>query len=71
MYRYGVISRNQYKAATAPIREIVGDTPNEVITLITCGGVFDPNVGEYDDRVVVRAQRIYESAPSLEANVSP
>ena len=70
-YRYAVISRNQYNAATAPIREIVGDTPNEVITLITCGGTFDPGVGEYNDRVVVRAQRIYEPAPLLEANVSP
>ena len=61
VYRYGVISRNQYNATTAPIQEIVGDTPNEVITLITCGGSFDPAAGEYDDRVVVRAQRIYDS----------
>ncbi len=58
VYRYGVTSRNQYNAATAPIQEIVGDTPNEVITLITCGGTFDPSIGEYDDRVIVRAQRI-------------
>ena len=72
MYRYSVISRKQYNAATAPIREIVGDTPTEVITLITCGGTFDPGVGEYDDRVVVRAQRIYEDpATSIEAQASP
>ena len=72
MYRYSVISRKQYNAATAPIREIVGDTPTEVITLITCGGTFDPSVGEYDDRVIVRAQRIYEDpATSIEAQASP
>ena len=59
MSRYGVISRNQYGATTAPIGEIVGDTPTEVVTLITCGGTFDPRVGEYNNRIVVRAQRIY------------
>ncbi len=59
VYRYGVISRNQYSAASAPIAEIVGNTPTEVVTLITCGGIFDPSVGEYNDRIVVRAQRIY------------
>jgi len=61
VYRYAVISRNQYGATDAPIGEIVGDTPNEVVTLITCGGTFDPSVGEYNDRVVVRAQRIYDT----------
>ncbi len=71
IYRYGVVSRNQYDATTAPISDIVGDTPNEVITLITCGGSFDPSVGEYNDRVIVRAQRIFEdpnSPPSAQAS---
>ena len=58
VYRYGVISRNQYNAVTAPIQDIVGSTPNEVITLITCGGPW--NGSEYDDRVVVRAQRLFD-----------
>ncbi len=70
VYTYGVVSRNQYNAATAPIQEIVGDTPNEVITLITCGGSFDPGVGEYDDRVVVRAQRIYDPAAPTSAQAA-
>ncbi|MCI0778136.1 MAG: class F sortase [Chloroflexi bacterium] len=70
VYRYGVISRNQYNANTAPIQEIVGDTPNEVITLITCGGSFDAGAGEYDDRVIVRAQRIYEPAAPASAQAS-
>ena len=71
VYRYGVISRNQYDANTAPIGEIVGDTPNEVITLITCGGSFDATAGEYDDRVIVRAQRIYDPASPTSAQASP
>ena len=60
VYQYGVISRNEYNATTAPIQEIVGRTDAEVITLITCGGTFDPSIGQYDNRVVVRAQRVYD-----------
>ena len=59
VYQYEVFSRNQYRASDAPIQEIVGRTDAEVITLITCGGTFDPSIGQYDDRVVVRAQRVY------------
>jgi sortase (surface protein transpeptidase) len=39
------------------VQEIVGPTPNETITLITCTGVFDRNVLEYDKRLVVKAER--------------
>jgi len=62
LYEYGVASRKQYSASNAPIQEIVGQTPAEVITLITCGGTFDPSIGQYDDRVIVRAERLYEDA---------
>ena len=34
----------------------------EIITLITCGGTFDSNASEYDQRVIVRAARIYDDA---------
>jgi sortase A len=40
------------------IEEIVGQTPEEIITLITCEGVFDPEAGEYDRRRVVWANRV-------------
>ncbi len=62
-YRYGVVSRQQVGAATADVKAIVGDTAREIITLITCGGTFNPNVGEYDQRVIVRAARIHDDAP--------
>ena len=39
------------------IQEIVGKTDTESVTLITCGGPFDYNVGQYLDRFVVRANR--------------
>lgn len=38
--------------------EIVGDTGEETLTLITCGGEFDPATGEYNERWVVRANLI-------------
>ena len=71
VYEYEIISRNQYTASDAPIAEIVGRTDAEVITLITCGGTFDPSVGQYDDRVVVRAQRVYDDDSSVGAQSSP
>ncbi len=58
IYKYGVSERRTVDAQTAPIQEIVGDTLEEVITLITCGGSFDPSIGEYDQRVIVRATRM-------------
>lgn len=43
---------------SATIQEIIGPTKNESLTLITCGGAFDYDSGEYESRVVVRANRI-------------
>ncbi len=71
VYEYGVISREQVNAVTARLAEIVGNTPEQSITLITCGGTFDPSVGEYDQRVIVRAARIYEKPPDAVAQRAP
>ncbi|MCH7698256.1 MAG: class F sortase [Chloroflexi bacterium] len=71
VYKYGVISREQVNAATADLKEIVGKTPEQSITLITCGGTFDPSVGEYDQRVIVRAARIYEKPRDAVAQRAP
>ncbi len=38
--------------------EIVGATPVETLTLITCGGPFDYAAGEYEERIVIRATRV-------------
>ena len=39
-------------------KDIVGDTGEETLTLITCGGEFNPETGEYNQRWVVRANLI-------------
>ena len=38
--------------------DIVGETGQESLTLITCGGPFDPATGQYLQRFVVRANQI-------------
>jgi len=64
VYRYEVAGRDQV-AADAPaevINDIIGGTEQEIITLITCGGPFDASVGQYDERVIVRAERVYDDS---------
>jgi len=38
--------------------EIVNHTENEALTLITCGGTFDPAINEYIERRVIRANLV-------------
>ena len=44
-----------YGASGAPLDAILGDTPDESVTLITCEGTFAN--GAYNNRLVVRAER--------------
>ncbi|MBI5289879.1 MAG: class F sortase [Chloroflexi bacterium] len=66
-YKYAVTLKQQYDAATAPVDTIVGATPKESVTLITCGGTFNSATHQYDKRLVVRAERIKDvpAAPGL------
>jgi sortase (surface protein transpeptidase) len=57
-YRYSVVAMDSVDAATADVGNIVGATDQEVVTLISCIGTFDPNTGQYDQRLVVRALRV-------------
>jgi LPXTG-site transpeptidase (sortase) family protein len=55
-FTYLVVSSVIYDAETAPVQEIVGPARGRTMTLITCTGVFDRNVLQYDKRLVVRAE---------------
>jgi len=70
VYRYGVVSKEQVDAQAADIAKIVGATPDEVVTLITCGGGWDPARHQYDQRVIVRAERIPDGAPAPAADAA-
>ncbi len=56
--KYRVTENKTYPASQAPVAEIIGPTPTEVVTLITCDGVFDRRSQDYNLRRVVRAERV-------------
>ncbi len=64
-YSYSVISREQVDPNNVDINRIVGPTAEEYITLITCGGQFDPVTGHYPNRTIVRAE-LMQDAPSAQ-----
>lgn len=57
VYKYKVVSNTVYSDADAPVQQIIGQTPQESVTLITCDGVFNKTLQEYNSRRVVRAVR--------------
>jgi LPXTG-site transpeptidase (sortase) family protein len=63
IFNYTVSSVTSYDADTAPVAEIVGPTPGETLTLITCTGTFDRTTRQYENRLVVRATRLTAAAP--------
>ena len=54
--RYTVVWSESYSDAAAPLEQLVGPTARPAVTLITCGGVFDRQLGRYLERRVVRAE---------------
>jgi sortase (surface protein transpeptidase) len=55
---YGVSWVKLYVADSAPLDQIFDQTDDDEVTLITCGGAFDPSVHMYVSRWVVRAARL-------------
>jgi LPXTG-site transpeptidase (sortase) family protein len=70
-YRYNVTFKQQFEAASAPVDQIVGPTPKETVTLITCGGTFNSSTHQYDKRLVVRAERVPEKTPVAPSGLPP
>jgi LPXTG-site transpeptidase (sortase) family protein len=62
-YDYAVNFKQQFEADGAPVDQIVGPTPNQTVTLITCGGTFNSATHQYDKRLVVRAERVVPGEP--------
>jgi LPXTG-site transpeptidase (sortase) family protein len=64
-YKYRVVGNLAVPNNDSEAMKLMGPTPSDMVTLITCGGVWtpDPNNplgGEYTHRQVVRAERIWE-----------
>ena len=58
VYRYRVTSNQPVGAESADWDRIVSSTAQESITIITCGGDFNRETGQYDSRQVVTAIRV-------------
>ena len=57
-YKYHVTGKGVFDADSAPVDQIVGPTSAESVTLITCTGVFNQSTRQYNERLVVRAERV-------------
>lgn len=62
VYRYRVIAKDTFNEA-ATLDRIVGSTPKDSITLITCAGNFNRATQRYDRRLVARGELIGSEAP--------
>ncbi|MDQ3525379.1 MAG: sortase [Chloroflexota bacterium] len=72
-YTYAVEWVQDYDVAELTpeaIRDIVGPTDYRALTLITCGGEFDTNSGEYLSRTIVRARLIDANVPAESADAA-
>jgi sortase (surface protein transpeptidase) len=56
-YPFSVEWVKQFDSEAIPLDEVAGPTPEQSLTLITCGGAFDYVNGHYLQRTVVRANR--------------
>lgn len=66
-YQYRVIGNVAMPYDDPKALEVMGATPTEMLTIITCGGTWvpqwgNPIGGNYTHRQIVRAERIYEES---------
>lgn len=66
VYTYVVDWVKQVDATAAPGADIVGETAQPSLTLMTCGGPWNAEVSEYTERTVVRAH-LASTGPAPEA----
>ena len=74
VYKYKVATRQSVMVeglSEDVLRGIIGPSQQDVVTLITCGGTFDYSSQQYDERVVVRAERFLDGEPGQAAAPSP
>ena len=68
---YDVTWTRMYEADTAPLDEIFQQTSDEEVTLITCGGAFDPAIHMYVSRWIVRGVRTSSDASVIRPTDRP
>jgi sortase (surface protein transpeptidase) len=56
-HAYEVVGKLQVPKASFPASAVYGPSKHPVLVLVTCGGVYEPNVG-YSDNVIVYARAV-------------
>ncbi len=70
-FRYAVAWVRTYDAAAGPWVDLTGPTQRQTLTLITCAPPWNPDIGHYQNRLVVRAVRIPDDAAAPTAEPTP
>ena len=68
-YVYEVQWVRQESNLEAPNPEVIGPTGEQSLTMITCGGEWDPSISEYNERTVARAVQV-EVIPTQEPDTA-
>ena len=69
---YKVVSRESILKKSLPYEELFAVDGDPRLTLISCGGFYDPNNGGYQDNVVVTAVPMFDPIPTTPiASASP
>jgi len=61
---YKVVSRESIRKKSLPYEELFAVDGDPRLTLISCGGYYDPNNGGYQDNVVVTAVPMFDPIPT-------
>ena len=61
---FEVVEVQRYRADQAPLDRIFGANSWQGLNLITCAGVYDTRTREYDERLVVYAEKVRPSLPA-------
>jgi LPXTG-site transpeptidase (sortase) family protein len=61
---YEVVSRESIRKKRLPYEELFAVDGDPRLTLISCGGYYDPDNGGYQDNVVVTAVPLFEPIPT-------
>ena len=61
---YKVVSRESIRKKSLPYEELFAVDGDPRLTLISCGGYYDPNNGGYQDNVVVTAVPLFDPIPT-------
>lgn len=68
---FEVTKKVSYETDEAPIEKIFGPTDERLINLITCTGVYNRSIGSHEERLVVTAELVSDSAVTQKAPEAP